>query len=105
MLTKRSSLMNFPIQKEPRVLFPHVKVICTRKNRHHLQTNPSTLEKQKRKFAFMGFLAIDVFTCDKLLLPNVKTRLRLVRCRSNSYIITKQNKDVGFSKRLSLHKL
>ena len=37
-------------------------------------------------------LAIDVFTCDNFLLPNVKIRLRLVRSRSNMYIITNQNK-------------
>ena len=56
MLTKRSSLMNFLIRKEPRVLFAHVKVIRTRKNRHRSETNPSSLVKQRRtrKFAFMG---------------------------------------------------
>ena len=56
MLTKRSSPMNFLIRKEPRVLFARVKVIGTRKNRHRLETNPSSLVKQRktRKFAFMG---------------------------------------------------
>ena len=56
MLTKRSSLMNFLIRKQPKVLFAHFRFIGTRKKRHCLETDPSSLVKQRRtrKIAFMG---------------------------------------------------
>ena len=53
--------------------------------------------KKNEEICFYGKLAIDVFTCDKFLLPNVKIRLRLVRSRPNFYIITNQNKNFSCS--------
>ena len=34
-------------------------------------------------FSFYGRLAIDLFTCEKLLLPNTKVRIKLIRARPN----------------------
>ena len=42
---------------------------------------------------FYGKLAIDVFTCDKFLLPNIKVRIRLIRSRPNFYLISTQTKN------------
>ena len=53
--------------------------------------------KKNAEICFYGKLAIDVFTCDKFLLPNVKIRLRLVRSRPNFNIITNQNKNFSCS--------
>ena len=60
MLTKRSSLKIFLIRQEPEVLFALVKVKSTRKNQHRLETNPSSLVKQRRrrKFAFVRSLPL-----------------------------------------------
>ena len=54
--------------------------------------------RKNAEICFYGKLAIDVFTCDKFLLPNVKIRLRLVRSRPNFYFITNQ-----FHSPLSFH--
>ena len=39
-------------------------------------------------FSLYGRLAIDLITCEKLLLPNFKVRIELIRARSNFYIIS-----------------
>ena len=38
---------------------------------------------------YFGKLAVDLFTCDKLLLPKTNVRIRLIRSRPNFYIIGK----------------
>ena len=93
MLTKPSSLMIFRTRKEPRVLFAHVKVIGTRKTAS-FRDEPFLSRKVKKNedICFYGKLAIDIFTCDKLLLPSVKIRLRFVRSRPNFYIINQNKK-------------
>ena len=35
-----------------------------------------------------GRLAIDLFTCEKLLLPNTKVRIKLIRARTNFYMLS-----------------
>ena len=35
-----------------------------------------------------GRLAIDLFTCEKLLLPNTKARIKLIRARPNFYMLS-----------------
>ena len=37
---------------------------------------------------YYGNLAIDLFQCEKLLLPNTKFRLKLIRARTNFYMIS-----------------
>ena len=55
---------------------------------------PSFSRKTKtEEICFYGKLTIDVSTCDKFLLPNVKIWLRLVRSRPNFYI-TNQNDNI-----------
>ena len=39
-------------------------------------------------FSLYGRLAIDLFTCEKLLLPNTKVRIKLVRARPNYYMLS-----------------
>ena len=39
-------------------------------------------------FSLYGRLAIDLFTCEKLLLPKTKVRNKLIRARPNSYMLT-----------------
>ena len=39
-------------------------------------------------FSFYGRLAIDLFTCEKLLLPNTKVRIKLSRARPNFYMLS-----------------
>ena len=87
--------------------------ICTSQGYRYVKEpasfgNEPFLSRKARKndeVCFHGKLAIDVFTCDKFLLPTVKFRLRVVRSRPSFYIITNQNKifPVPLSKRLSLH--
>ena len=60
-LTKQSFLMNFLIRKEPRALFAHFKVICTRKKRRRFETNSSSRRaKKNEEICFNGKLAINV---------------------------------------------
>ena len=42
----------------------------------------------KNGSTYYGKLAIDLFQCEKLLLPNTKVRLKLIRARSNFYMIS-----------------
>ena len=49
--------------------------------------------KKSDTVAFYGKLCVDIFTCDKFLLPNVNVRLRLVRSRPIFYLISQQNKN------------
>ena len=42
----------------------------------------------KNGSTYYGKLAIDLFQCEKLLLPNTKVRLRLIRARPNIYMIS-----------------
>ena len=39
-------------------------------------------------FSLYGRLAIDLFTCEKLLLPNTKVRIKLIRARPNFYMLS-----------------
>ena len=39
-------------------------------------------------FSLYGKLAIDLFTCEKLLLPNTKVRIKLIRARPNFYMLS-----------------
>ena len=39
-------------------------------------------------FSLYGRLAIDLFTCEKLLLPNTKVRIKLNRARPNFYMLS-----------------
>ena len=39
-------------------------------------------------FSLYGRLAIDLSTCDKLLLPNIKVRIKLIRARPNFYMLS-----------------
>ena len=39
-------------------------------------------------FSLYGRLAIDLFTCEKLLLPNTKARIKLIRARPNFYMLS-----------------
>ena len=39
-------------------------------------------------FSLYGRLAIDLFTCKKLLLPNTKVRIKLIRARPNFYMLS-----------------
>ena len=39
-------------------------------------------------FLFYGRLDIDLFTCEKLLLPNTKVRIKLIRARPDSYMLS-----------------
>lgn len=61
------------------------------------ETDPTALTDpniQKRKvpvdddlYYYYGKLAIDLFTCDKLMLPNVNIRIKLVRSRPQFYLL------------------
>ena len=42
----------------------------------------------KNGTTYYGKLAIDLFQCEKLLLPNTKVRLKLIRARPNFYMIS-----------------
>ena len=42
----------------------------------------------KNGTTYYGKLAIDLFQCEKLLLPNTKIRLKLIRARPNFYMIS-----------------
>ena len=42
----------------------------------------------KKGSTYYGKLAIDLFQCEKLLLPNTKVRLKLIRARPNFYMIS-----------------
>ena len=42
----------------------------------------------KNGSTYCGKLAVDLFQCQKLLLPNTKTTLKLIRARPNSYMIS-----------------
>ena len=64
-----------------------------------LEKKPSNFEKipfvdreedilLKNGTTYYGNLAIDLFQCEKLLLPSTKVRLKLIRARSNFYIIS-----------------
>ena len=39
-------------------------------------------------FSLYGRLAIDLFTCEKLLLPKTKVRIKLIRARPNFYMLS-----------------
>ena len=39
-------------------------------------------------FSLYGRLAIDLFTCEKLLLPDTKVRNKLIRARPNFYMLS-----------------
>ena len=39
-------------------------------------------------FSLYGRLALDLFTCEKLLLPNTKVRIKLIRARPNFYMLS-----------------
>ena len=39
-------------------------------------------------FSIYGRLVIDLFTCKKLLLPNTKVRIKLIRAISNAYMLS-----------------
>ena len=39
-------------------------------------------------FSFYGRLASDLFTCEKLLLPKTKVRIKLIRARPNFYMLS-----------------
>ena len=39
-------------------------------------------------FSLYGRLAIDFFTCEKLLLPNTKVRIKLIRARPNFFMLS-----------------
>ena len=39
-------------------------------------------------FSLHWRLAIDLFTCEKLLLPNIKVRIKLIRGRPNFYMLS-----------------
>ena len=79
MLVRRSSLMIFIRQKEPRVCacqgYRYEKEPASFADEPFL----SRKARNNAEICFYGKLAIDVFTCEKFLLPNVKIRLRLVR--------------------------
>ena len=45
-----------------------------------------------KPLAFFGKLAIDVFTCDKYLLPGTKVRVRLIRSEPNFVMLNESNK-------------
>ena len=45
-------------------------------------------------FSLYGKLAIDIFTCDKWLLPNTIVRIRLIRATPNFYMIS-DNRNVS----------
>ena len=53
--------------------------------------------KTNKEICSYGKLTNDVFKCNKILLTNVKIRLRLVRFRPNFYLITNQNKKFSCS--------
>ena len=39
-------------------------------------------------FSLYGRLAIDLLTCEKMLLPNTKVRIKLIRARPNFYMLS-----------------
>ena len=39
-------------------------------------------------FSLYGRLSVDLFTCEKLLLPKTKVRIKLIRARPNFYILS-----------------
>ena len=39
-------------------------------------------------FSIYGRLVLDLFTCEKLLLPKTKVRIKLIRARPNSYMLS-----------------
>ena len=65
---------------------------------YEMEINPRDFEEDpfyerqvhlnSRPMTFYGKLAIDLLTCDKLLLPNTKVRLKLIRARPNFYMIS-----------------
>ena len=73
---------------------------------HEFEKEPSDYEKSpfidreeelllKNGSTYYIKLAIDLFQCEKLLLPNTKVRLKLIRARSNFYMIS-YNPHVSF---------
>lgn len=46
------------------------------------------IDQSGEEIVLYGRLAIDVFTCDKLLLPNINVRIRLIRSRPAFYLFT-----------------
>ena len=66
---------------------------------YEFEKDPSDYEKSpfidreeelllKDGITLYGKLAIDLFQCDKLLLPNTKIRLKFIRARPNFYMIS-----------------
>ena len=66
---------------------------------YEFEKEPSDFEKSpfidreeelllKNGTTYYGKLAIDLFQCEKLLLPNTKVRLKLIRARPNFYMIS-----------------
>ena len=101
------AFINCLIRKGPWVLFAHIKVIRTRKNRHRLETNPSSLVKQRklRKFAYMRSYPLMFSLAVTSYSPTSKFAYD---CFAPDQICTSspigtKNSDVPFSKRLSFH--
>ena len=89
-LTKLLSLLNFQEQKEPRRVYPNAKDIDTRLSRTIYTKRAFTdtvFQKDKDEFTFYGPLAIGLFACETLLLPNVNLRLKLIRSSPAFYMI------------------
>ena len=54
----------------------------------HLFTDRANSSGIGISFSLYERLAIDLFTCKKLMLPNTKVRIKLIRARPNFYVLS-----------------